>query len=91
MKKLDVIKMSEKFLDSYFSDNMEQLYESIFGGIADSDDLQTATWKMVIDSAKYSAKISVMTTLCLLMDFGVIDCDDSDSLIPPPVWGSLPQ
>lgn len=91
MKKLDILKMSEKFLDTYFEENMEQIYQNIFGGISETDDIQTAAWKMVIDSSICASKISVMTTLCLLIDLGVIDCDDSDSPKPPPLRVVTPQ
>lgn len=89
MKKIEILEMCNKFLDEYFSDdnNSHQLYDAILGGVSESDDMQTATWKMVVDSTRYASKISVMTTLCLLMDLGVLECDDSDSPIPPPMWG----
>lgn len=89
VKKIEILEKCNKLLDEYFSDdnNNNQLYDAIFGGLSESDDMKTATWKMVIDSTRHASKIAVMTTLCLLMDLGVIECDASDEPIPPPVWG----
>lgn len=91
MKKNDVLKMSKEFFDFYFSDNVEQMYKSIFGGVSDTDDLKTATWKMVVSSSEYACRTAVMTTLCFLIDLGVIECDDSDTPTVPLSWEVLPQ
>lgn len=94
MGKLPYEEFSSRFCDlaeSYMAENVGEMYNAVFGEIADSDSESTANWKMVIGAIHYAVRVSALTTAAMLDNLGLLDeCLPDELLLHLPTEG-LPQ
>ena len=76
MTKLELIERCLNCANDYFVNHPKEIHDAILGGVNESDDVSTAAWKMAVAAAKYSCQISAATTATILLDLGLIECDD---------------
>ena len=94
MSKLQYEEFSGRFCDlaeSYMAENVGEMYNTVFGGIADSDSESAVSWKMVIGAIHYAVRLSALTTAAMLDNLGLLDeCFPDELLLQLPTEG-LPQ
>ena len=94
MSKLSCEEFSSRFCalaESYMAENVGEMYNSVFGGIADSDSESTVNWKMVIGAIHYAVQVSSLTAAAMLDSLGLLDeCLPDELLLHLPSEG-MPQ
>lgn len=89
MKTEELFNICSAFLDDYLSGNIPEIHAALFDGAKNTNDINEAMWKNAIDSLRASCRISVMSTIAILINLGVLHVDDADTPILPNNQGFL--